>query len=58
MRFQNWSISIPFVHKKQSRYTLKTSLILNKYINCIVFTQADNHLLGSILLKHTDCMSF
>lgn len=25
--------------------------MLNKHINCIVFTQADNHLLGDILLE-------
>lgn len=58
MRSQNWSVSIPYVHKKQSSYALKTSLILNKYITCIVFTQADNYLLGSTLLKYTDSVSF
>lgn len=46
------------LHKKQRSYTLKTSLMLNKCINCIVFTQPDNPVLGSILLKHADFMSF
>lgn len=53
MRSQTRSISISYACKKRRSYIPKASFVLNKRISCIVFTQADQCLLGNTLLKRT-----